>query len=125
MTKLLSEFITTWTPRVAARAIEECAQSQGNLNALVVPWESDRSMLSMAVTLVKSDGWAVEHTNLGTIRLAEGGSGGCRVTILADPPNHPDRERLAGVFVRFVGQIRQRLEAVNGARPEAPEAGAP
>ena len=47
-----------------SRAIEEFARSQGHVTAIVVPWESDATTLSMAVTAVKSDGWAIEHTNL-------------------------------------------------------------
>jgi hypothetical protein len=66
-------FTATGSPQVVSRAIEEYARSQGRVTAIVVPWESDDTMLSMAVTAVKSDGWAIEHTNLGTIRLVAAG----------------------------------------------------
>ena len=57
--------------RLVSRAIEEYAPRPGMVNAIVVPWESTREALSMAVTAAKSDGWAIEHTNLGTIRLTD------------------------------------------------------
>ena len=59
----------TGSAHVVSRAIEEYARAQGHVNALVVPWESDASRLTMAVTSVRSDGWAIEHINLGTITL--------------------------------------------------------
>ncbi len=49
-----------------------------------MPWESDATTLSMAVTAVKSDGWAIEHTNLGTIRLIDAGPEQTEVAIAAD-----------------------------------------
>jgi type II secretory pathway component GspD/PulD (secretin) len=65
--KLPIEFVADGSPKVVSRAIEEFARAQGHVTAIVVPWESDATTLSMAVTAVKSDGWAIEHTNLGTI----------------------------------------------------------
>ena len=62
-------FTAAGSPQVVSRAIEEYARGQGHVSAIVVPWESSGTTLSMAVTAVKSDGWAIEHTNLGTIRL--------------------------------------------------------
>ena len=63
----------------------------------------------MAVTAVKSDGWAIEHTNLGTIRLTDAGPDRTDVAIAAEPPNHPEPQQLAAVFDRFVRQIQSRF----------------
>ena len=79
-------FTATGSPQVVSRAIEEYARSQGHVTAIVVPWESDATALSMAVTAVKSDGWAIEHTNLGT-----------------------EQQQLAAVFDRFVRQVQSRF----------------
>ena len=92
-----------------SRAIEELARSQGHVTAIVVPWESDETTLSMAVTAVKSDGWAIEHTNLGTIRLADAGPARTAVVIAPGPLNHPEPEALAAVFDRFVRQVQTRF----------------
>jgi hypothetical protein len=110
----MGEFLTftaTGSPRVVSRAIEEYARAQGNLTALVVPWESDGKTLSMAVTAVKSDGWAIEHTNLGTIRLIDAGGERTAVAIAAELPAHPEQQNLAGVFDRFVQQVQSRFHA--------------
>jgi hypothetical protein len=110
--KRMSEFVTftaTGSPQVVSRAIEEYARGQGNVTALVVPWESDGETLSMAVTAVKSDGWAIEHTNLGTIRLVDAGQERTEVAIAAEPPDHPEQQTLAVVFDRFVRQVQSRL----------------
>src|SRR5205814_9459359 len=102
------EFIANGSPRVVSRAIEEYARGQGHVTAIVVPWESDATALSMAVTAVKSDGWAIEHTNLGTIHLADAGPERTAVEIAAELPNHPEQQQLAAVFERFVRQIQSR-----------------
>ena len=102
-------FTATGTPQVVSRAIEEYARGQGHLTAIVVPWESDRTTLSMAVTAVRSDGWAIEHTNLGTIRLFDAGQERTRVAITAEPPDHPEPQKLAAVFDRFVQQVHGRF----------------
>jgi len=106
----LLKFIAAGTPRVVSRAIEELARSQGSVNAIVVPWESDDTTLSMAVTAVKSDGWAIEHTNLGTIRLVGEGEDRTGVAIAAELAGQPEPETLAAVFDRFVRQIQSRLQ---------------
>src|SRR5712691_8306091 len=93
-------FIAAGSPQVVARAIEEYARAQGHVTALVVPWESDATRLSMAVTSVKSDGWAIEHTNLGTITLTDAGSGTTRVAIAAHAPEHDEKGRLSALFDR-------------------------
>ncbi len=92
-----------------SRAIEEFARGQGHVTAIVVPWESDDTTLSMAVTAVKSDGWAIEHTNLGTIRLTDAGAEQTEVAIAADLPDHPEPQKLAAVFDRFVTQVQSRF----------------
>ena len=102
-------FTATGSPQVVSRAIEEYARGQGNLTAIVVPWESDNTMLSMAVTAVKSDGWAIEHTNLGTIRLIAAGQERTEVAIIAEPPDHPEPQKLAAVFDRFVQQVQSKF----------------
>src|ERR671936_265460 len=53
------EFTAAGSPREVADRIEQCAVAQGNVSALVVPWESDRQTLSIAVTAMKGDGWAI------------------------------------------------------------------
>jgi len=103
-------FTAAGTPRAVSRAIEECARGQGHVNALVVPWESEGSTLSMAVTAVRIDGWAIEHTNLGTIRLIDAGEERTEVAIEAEPPDVPEQQKLADVFDRFVRQVRSQFE---------------
>ena len=102
-------FTATGSPQVVSRAIEEYARGEGHVTAIVVPWESDGTTLSMAVTAVKSDGWAIEHTNLGTIRLIDAGQERTRVAIAAEPPDHPEQQKLASVFDRFARQVQTRF----------------
>ena len=94
---------------MVSRAIEEYARGQGHLTAIVVPWESDTTTLSMAVTAVRSDGWAIEHTNLGTIKLMAAGQERTEVAIIAEPPDHPEPQKLAAVFDRFVQQVQSKF----------------
>jgi hypothetical protein len=112
----MGEFLTftaAGSPPAVSRAIEECARAQGHVSALVVPWESDGEALSMAVTAVKSDGWAIEHTNLGTIRLVDAGPEQTEVAIASELPDHPERRNLAGVFDRFVREVRSRIQGAS------------
>jgi hypothetical protein len=102
-------FTATGSPDVVSRAIEEYARGEGHVTAIVVPWECDGTTLSMAVTAVKSDGWAIEHTNLGTIRLIDAGQARTRVAIAAEPPDHPEQQSLTAVFARFARQIENRF----------------
>jgi hypothetical protein len=102
-------FTANGSPQVVSRAIEEYARSQGHLSAIVVPWESDGTTLSMAVTAVKSDGWAIEHTNLGTIRLIDAGREQTEVAIAAEPSEDPEHQKLAALFERFVRQVQSRF----------------
>lgn len=105
-------FTVSGSPQVVSRAIEEYARTQGSVSAIVVPWESDEVTLSMAVTAVKTDGWAIEHTNLGTIRLKAAGEERTSVAIAAEPPDHPDQQKLTAVFEKFAQQVEGRLQAV-------------
>ena len=106
-----TDFIAAGSPRVVSRAIEEYARALGNVTALVVPWESDAKSLSMAITSVKSDGWAIEHTNLGTITLTGAGADTTRVAIKA--PEHATlaEPKLAVVFDRFARHLQKTLAA--------------
>ena len=105
--------VTTFTvegsPRDLSRAIEEYARAAGRVSALVVPWESDETTLSMAVTSVKADGWAIEHTDLGTIRLTDLGGDSTSVAIVARDANAPTPSALASVFDRFAAELQRRL----------------
>ena len=103
------KFVASGSPKVVSRAIEEFARGQGHVTALVVPWESDDTTLSMAVTAVKADGWAIEHTNLGTIRLVDAGQDRTSVAVAAAVPDHPEPQALAAVFDRFATQIQNRF----------------
>lgn len=106
----LLTFTAAGTPKAVSRAIEECARGEGHVTALVVPWESDGTTLSMAITAVKADGWAIEHTNLGTIRLSDAGPERTTIVVAAEPPDHPERQKLTDVFDRFVRQVQSRFE---------------
>ena len=103
------EFSAAGSPQVVSRAIEEYARAQGHVAALVVPWESDATTLSMAVTSVKSDGWAIEHTNLGTITLTRTVPDTTRVAVAAHEPEHDEKGRLSALFDRFARQLHTRL----------------
>jgi hypothetical protein len=106
----LLEFAATGSPRAVSRAIEEFTIGLGSLTALIVPWESDRVTLSMAVTSTKGEGWALEHTNLGTIRLTDMGNDMTRVEIVPHTPDHSEKQKLAALFDQFTGQIQTRFQ---------------
>jgi len=103
------EFSTAGSPRAVARAIEEFARAQAHVAAIVVPWESDATRLSMAVTSVKTDGWAIEHTTLGTITLSSVGDETTRVAIQGPEQTTHDEPKLAAVFDRFARQLQKQL----------------
>ena len=105
------EFTVTGSPKHVARTIEAWAQDQRSVNAIVVPWESDATTLSMSVTSVKIDGWAIEHTNLGTIRLTDLHDDRTLVRFTPDEPAHPDKQQLAALFDRFAQQVQGRFAA--------------
>jgi hypothetical protein len=105
------EFVANGSPKEVAHAIEQYAHGQGRVSAIVVPWESSKTRLSMSVTSVKADGWAIEHTNLGTVTLTDAGDGTTAVAITANDPSRADSSQLTSVFERFAEQLRQRLKA--------------
>lgn len=105
------EFTTPGSPKTVAQTIEECARGQRSLAAIVVPWESDTTTVSIAVTSVKADGWAIEHINLGTIRLTRVTDDRTRVSFAADEPDHPEKQQLAALFDRFAKQVVSQFQA--------------
>jgi hypothetical protein len=105
------EFVANGTPRDVSKAIEEFAHGQGHVSAIVVPWESTASRLSMSVTSVKSDGWAIEHTNLGTVTLTDLGDERTAVAVAAHEPDHAESQKLTSVFGRFAQQLKTRFDA--------------
>ncbi len=110
MSEKLFEFVTAGSARSVSGAIEQVAIGVGSLTAIIVPWESDRTTLCMAIASTQGEGWALEHTNLGTIRLTDLGNETTRVEILADLQNHPENQRLAKLFARFSSEIQSRLQ---------------
>ena len=106
------EFVVDGSPRTVSRAIEEYAIEQRMVNALVVPWESDEETLSMSVTSARVDGWAIEHQNLGTIRLTDAGNERTRVALAPagqarldhQTPDSPGR-----LFDNFARLIQRRF----------------
>jgi hypothetical protein len=107
------EFSAAGSPRAVSRAIEDFARAEGRVNALVVPWESDAVTVSMAVTSVKADGWAIEHTNLGTIRLTAVGGDTTRVAVEAPEPAPPGEPALAAAFDGFARRLQARFGAAS------------
>ena len=110
MSEKLFEFVTAGSPRVVSSAVEQLATGQGSLTALVVPWESDRTTLCMAIASTQGEGWALEHTNLGTVRLTDMGNETTRVEILVDLQPQAEQQRLAKLFARFSSEIQSRLQ---------------
>src|SRR5712692_4008499 len=110
MSQEIIEFTVTGSPRDVSRAIEQSATGHGSLHAIVVPWESDDVTLSMAVTSAKADGWAIEHTDLGTIRLTSLENDLTRVTFAARKPDHAEKVKLAALFDGFARQLQARLQ---------------
>jgi hypothetical protein len=102
------EFSVPGAPRSVSDQIESLARALGNVTALVVPWESTASVLSMAVTAVKIDGWAIEHTNLGTITLTADGEA-THVAIVGHPLEDESQAKLANVFAQFARDVQQRF----------------
>ena len=104
----MTEFETPGSPRDVSRAIEEYARASGRVSALVVPWESEATTLSMAVTSVKADGWAIEHTDLGTIRLTDLGDHSTSVAIVAREAEATTPSQ-AAFFDRFAVELQRHL----------------
>lgn len=105
------EFTVSGSPKAVARTIEDFAQGLGNVSAIVVPWESDATTVSMAVTSVAIDGWAIEHTNLGTIKVTPLSDNLTRVAFAADRPDDPERQQLAAFFDRFAKKVQDQFAA--------------
>jgi hypothetical protein len=105
------EFTAPGSPKAVAQTIEECAKAQRSVTALVVPWESDATTVNMAVTSVKTAGWAIEHTNLGTIRLTGLTDDRTRVSFAAGEPDHPEKQQLAALFDRFAKHVLSQFQA--------------
>lgn len=112
MSEKLFEFMTSGSPRAVSGTIEQLAVGLGGLTAIVVPWESDPTTLCMAVASTHGEGWALEHTNLGTIRLTGVGNEMTRVEILADVQHHAEYQKLAKLFGRFSIEIQSRLQVL-------------
>jgi hypothetical protein len=109
MHKELLQFSASGSPKLVSHAIEQLATRHGSLNALVVPWESDQLTLSMAVTSSKIDGWAIEHTNLGTIKLTDLGNNLTRVAITAESPDTVEKQKLSSLFDAFAFQVQNEF----------------
>src|SRR5579862_37645 len=110
MNEDILEFTATGPPRVVSQAIEQYTIGRGSLNALVVPWESDHVTLSMAVTSGKGEGWSIEHTNLGTIKLTDLGNDLTRVTIAAHELDPAEKQKLAALFNGFARQLQSKFQ---------------
>ena len=110
MSKKLFEFMTAGSPRAVSGAIEQFAIGLGSLTAVVVPWESDKSTLSMAVASTQGEGWALEHTNIGTLRLVDLGNDKTRVEIFSDLKDHAEQQKLANLFARFSSQLQSQFQ---------------
>ena len=102
-------FSVPGSPRDVARAVEEYARATGRVGALVVPWESDATTLNIAVTSVKADGWAIEHTDLGTIRVTDLGADSASVSAVARDSGAASQPSLKTVFDRFAADLHRHL----------------
>jgi hypothetical protein len=110
------EFLVAGSPRTISRAIEDCAVEQRMVSALVVPWESDDATLSMSVTSARVDGWAIEHVNLGTIRLTDAGDGRTRVAVTLAGMAAADAsaaDRPTRLLENFARQLQRRFKAAS------------
>ena len=112
-TEQILEFTASGSPRVVSGAIEKYAKGHGSLSAIVVPWESDSTTLSMAVTSARGHNWNLEHTNLGTIKLTDLGNGSTRVAVAAHQPEHAEKQKLMALFDGFARQIQEKFEVAS------------
>jgi len=104
---VLTEFVAAKPARSLAGEIEAYALAQGHVSALVVPWESTPTTLNMAVTAVRGEGWAIEHTNLGTVTLTDLDGRSTRVVVTgADVES-----KLAAIFRGFAKELQTTFEA--------------
>ncbi|HMD35561.1 MAG TPA: hypothetical protein VKH42_11360 [Vicinamibacterales bacterium] len=116
---MLTEFLAAKSARSLAGEIEAYALAQGHVSALLVPWESTPTTLAMAVTAVRGEGWAIEHTNLGTVTLTDLGGASTRVVVAgADVES-----TLATVFERFAKQLQARFATSDSAETSDPRTG--
>ncbi|HTC61312.1 MAG TPA: hypothetical protein VK709_00580 [Candidatus Saccharimonadales bacterium] len=111
MSEKLFEFMTAGSPRAVSGAIEQFAIGLGSLTAVVVPWESDKNTLCMAVASTQGEGWALEHTNIGTLRLIDLGNDNTRIEIFSDLKDQSEQQKLANLFARFSTQLQSRFQA--------------
>jgi hypothetical protein len=114
------QFVARGSARAISRAIEAWAAGRGGVSALVVPWESDATRLSMSLSQVTGDGWAVEHANLGTISLTDLGDDRTSVVVLAadldaPPADQGVRHRILDMLGTWARQIERQLDAVTAA----------
>ena len=98
------EFAASKPAKSLASDIEAFALAQGHVSALIVPWESTPTTLRLAVTSVRGEGWAIEHTNLGTLTLTDLGASTRVVAAGADVES-----KLASVFDGFARQLQARF----------------
>lgn len=110
MPEELLQFTVPGAPRDVARAVEEFAVGLGSLTAIIVPWESDRTTVVMAVTSTQGEGRFLEHTDLGTVRLTDLGNDVTRVAVEPKALDHSEKQRMAALFVRFTSQIQTRFQ---------------
>jgi hypothetical protein len=110
------EFMASGPARAVAAAIEAYASERRVVSALVVPWESDAVTVRMAVTSMKRDGWAIEHTNLGTISLVDLGNGLIRIAVVsaettaAETPERAEiRRKQTATLTAFAQQLERRF----------------
>jgi hypothetical protein len=64
----------------------------------------------MAIASTQGEGWALEHTNIGTVRLTDMGNDTTRVEILSDLQNHAEHQKLANLFARFSSQLQSKFQ---------------
>lgn len=98
------DFTAAGTTRELASAIEQLALERRAVSALVVPWQSDAATVRMAVTAAKGEGWAIEHTNLGTVSLADAGSARTRVVVTG-----ASDQAASPILISFARQIERAL----------------
>jgi hypothetical protein len=63
----------------------------------------------MAVASTQGEGFALEHTNLGTVRLTDLGNETTRVEVLADLQHHPESQKLGKLLARFSSELQSKL----------------
>jgi hypothetical protein len=67
----------------------------------------------MAITLVTADGWAIEHTNLGTVKLSDLGNDRTRVILLehVTGAGHADQGRVLSLLETLGHELQRRFQA--------------